>query len=83
MITGVILKSTGNILTHPAVSLPFSLLGLALVAFGVWASYDREMGAKLFLGFSFDDWDLERPAALFYVSTFSLICLYGVIEHGA
>lgn len=76
IITGAIHKMTGHALTRPAAGSPLRLIGLALACLGVWASFDRELGAKLFLGFGFDYWDPERPAALFYVSAFSIICLY-------
>ncbi|GMO14842.1 MAG: DUF4405 domain-containing protein [Treponemataceae bacterium] len=45
-------------------------------AFGVWASFDRDMFAKLFLGFSFDYWDENRPAILFFAALLSIMALY-------
>lgn len=83
MITGTIRKWTGNTLGGPGIVLSLRLLGVALVVFGVWASFDREMGSKLFLGFGFDYWNPERPAALFYISTFSVMALYVFITHCA
>jgi quercetin dioxygenase-like cupin family protein len=56
----------------------------ALVAvYGVWSSLDRDMGAKLFLGFSFDFWNPDRPLALFFTHNLSIIGLYAVIAHFA
>ena len=81
IITGVMRKKTGKAFSREAFVIPLRLVGLALIAFGVWASFDREMGSKLFLGFGFDYWDTERPAALFYLSTFSVVCLFGFIAH--
>ncbi len=50
----------------------------ALVAvYGVWASFDRDMGSKLFLGFSFDFWDPDRPLFLFLTNNLAIIGLYG------
>lgn len=46
------------------------------VAVGVWASFDRDMGSKLFLGFSFDFWDPERPLMLFYACNLSILGVY-------
>lgn len=51
-------------------------LGPALAAAGLWASFDRQLGAKLFCGFGFDDWDPQRPTALFYLSFLGIMGLY-------
>lgn len=58
-------------------------LGLILLAagYGVWASFDRAMGSKLFLGFSFDFWDSARPEFLFYTHNFAILALYAVATH--
>ena len=58
-------------------------LGLILLtaAYGVWASFDRAMGSKLFLGFSFDFWDSVRPEFLFYIHNFTILALYAVATH--
>jgi uncharacterized membrane protein len=52
------------------------VLLFALVAFGVWSSFDRDMFSKLFLGFSFDYWPEERPAVLFFAVNLSIIAVY-------
>jgi hypothetical protein len=54
---------------------------LALVVFGVWSSFDRDMFSKLFLGFSFDYWPEERPVILFFVVNLSIMVMYGSITH--
>jgi hypothetical protein len=46
------------------------------VACGIVASFDRDMFAKLFLGFSFDYWPQERPAILFFVMNFAIMSIY-------
>ena len=56
-------------------------LAVLLSAYGVWASFDRAMGSKLFLGFSFDFWDSARPALLFYTHNLAILALYAVITH--
>lgn len=48
---------------------------------GIWASFDRDMGSKLFLGFGFDYWDPARPVALFYGSILSIMALYALAAH--
>jgi hypothetical protein len=52
------------------------ILALLIFIYGVWASFDRDMFAKLFLGFSFDFWPLERPAILFFIMNFSIMSIY-------
>jgi cytochrome b561 len=49
---------------------------LLFISFGVWASFDRDMFSKLFLGFSFDYWDEDRPAILFFAAHFSIMAIY-------
>jgi uncharacterized membrane protein len=57
------------------------LIAFALVSFGVWSSFDRNMFSKLFLGFSFDYWPEKRPAILFFVFNFSIMGIYVSITH--
>jgi hypothetical protein len=52
------------------------ILALLFVTFGVWASFDRDMFSRLFLGFSFDYWDEERPAIIFFTAMFSIMAVY-------
>jgi hypothetical protein len=50
-------------------------------AFGVWASFDRDMFSKLFRGFSFDYWDMERPAIVFFAAMLSIMGIYVFITY--
>jgi hypothetical protein len=52
------------------------ILACIFAAFGVWSFYDRDMFAKLFLGFSFDYWPAERPFILFFAETLSVMGIY-------
>lgn len=52
-----------------------------VVAYGIWASFDRAMGSKLFLGFSFDFWDSSRPEILFYTHNVAIMALYIAVTH--
>jgi hypothetical protein len=52
------------------------IVALLITAFGVWASFDRDMFSKLFLGFSFDYWNEERPALLFFAANLSIMATY-------
>jgi hypothetical protein len=51
--------------------------------FGVWASFDRDMFSKLFLGFSFDYWDERRPAIIFFAAMLSIMGIYAFATYYA
>jgi hypothetical protein len=51
--------------------------------FGVWASFDRDMFSKLFLGFSFDYWDEKRPAIIFFAAMLSIMGIYVFVTYYA
>jgi hypothetical protein len=51
-------------------------LAFLLVISGIWWSFDRDMFSKLFQGFSFDYWDEERPALLFFAANLSIMVVY-------
>jgi hypothetical protein len=52
------------------------LLAFLIVITGIWWSFDRDMFSKLFQGFSFDYWDEERPALLFFTANLSIMAIY-------
>lgn len=81
MIAGVLKKMAGRSALRPAVKIAMRTAVCLILAGGVWASFDREMGSKLFLGFGFDYWPSERPAALFYLSMFSIFSVYAFSAH--
>jgi hypothetical protein len=58
-------------------------LAVLIVGYGVWASFDRDMGSKLFLGFSFDFWEPSRPLFLFFTNNLSIIGMYTFAAHYA
>jgi hypothetical protein len=57
------------------------ILAFLFIAFGVWSSFDRDMFAKLFLGFSFDYWNEERPAVFFFAVMLSIMGIYVFITY--
>jgi hypothetical protein len=61
---------------NPARTIIMRIFVVALVVFGIWSSFDRDMFAKLFLGFSFDYWPEERPAVLFFTEKLSIMSVY-------
>jgi hypothetical protein len=52
---------------------------ILLSAFGVYASFVRDIGPKLFLGFSFDFWD--KGFALFCLYNLSIMSLFAFITY--
>jgi hypothetical protein len=58
-------------------------LAFLFAAFGVWASFDRDIFSKLFQGFSFDYWDMERPAIIFFAAMLSIMGVYVSITYYA
>ncbi|MDR0628669.1 MAG: DUF4405 domain-containing protein [Treponema sp.] len=57
------------------------VIALLFAAFGVWASFDRDVFSKLFLGFSFDYWDEERPAIIFFAAMLSIMAVYVFVTY--
>jgi hypothetical protein len=44
---------------------------LLTAAYGLWSFADRDLISKLFLGYTFDFWDPQRPKILFFTETLS------------
>jgi hypothetical protein len=70
----------------PGVSSPLSTTlsraaAFGFAAFGVWSSFYRNIFSKLFLGFSFDYWDMERPALFFFAVMLSIMAAYILLTH--
>jgi hypothetical protein len=59
------------------------VLAFLFAAFGVWASFDRDMFSKLFQGFSFDYWNEERPAIIFFAAMLSIMGVYVFVTYYA
>jgi hypothetical protein len=57
------------------------ILTFLFIAFGVWSFFDRDMFAKLFLGFSFDYWNEEKPAVFFFAVMLSIMGIYVFITY--
>jgi hypothetical protein len=59
------------------------VLAFLFAAFGVWASFDRDIFGKLFQGFSFDYWNEERPAIIFFAAMLSIMGVYVFVTYYA
>lgn len=53
----------------------FRIFLVAMALCGIYSWIDRGMFDKLFMGYSFDYWDDERPPALFFCESASIILL--------
>jgi hypothetical protein len=57
------------------------ILATLFFILGLWSFNDRDMFAKLFLGYSFDYWPQHRPLILFFIQTLSVMGIYVFITH--
>ena len=56
-------------------------LALFIVFFGLYASFERNVGDKLFMRSGFDFWDFKENAAGFFLYSFSIILMYAIFTH--
>jgi hypothetical protein len=76
MIINAMRKMTGITRINSGRTIIVRVMAVLVVAIGVWGFFDRDMFSKLFQGFSFDYWDPERPAILFFIFNFSILGIY-------
>jgi hypothetical protein len=76
MIINAMRKMTGITKMNSWRTMIMRIMAVFIVVIGIWGSFDRDMFSKLFRGFSFDYWDPERPAILFFVFNFSILGIY-------
>jgi hypothetical protein len=81
MVVGFIGKKAG-VKMRPAAAV-LRILAIAIAGYGVWASFDRGLGEKLFKGAAFDFWDSERPGLLFFLHNLAILGLYVFVAHYA
>jgi hypothetical protein len=81
MVLGAVKKMAGVTRAGAMSTAALRAVALLMSAYGIWASFDRAMGSKLFLGFSFDFWDADRPEILFYANNLAIMALYISITH--
>lgn len=83
MVMGAVRKSFGFGEMAKATVFWVRISAVAIVGLGVWASCERDMASKLFLGFSFDFWPPDRPLAIFYACNLAIMGVYSCIAHYA
>jgi hypothetical protein len=72
------MKNTG-IARLPAI---ISRCAAALIfIYGLDSFFERDMPAKLFLGYSFDFWDENKNPAIFFINNTSIMAIYILITH--
>jgi hypothetical protein len=76
MVLAVLRKTSWAKLENKTVRFILRMFAVLIAIYGIWASFDRDMGSKLFLGFSFDFWDSKRPLFLFFTNNLAIIGLY-------
>ena len=53
---------------------------LLFLLYGIWASFERSIGTKLFFGASFDFWNDNWPVALFFFNHLAVLGVYIAIS---
>jgi hypothetical protein len=81
MIMAAIREMTKGVEARPIWKIIIRAVTALIVIYGVYASFDREMGAKLFLGYSFDFWNPDRPTVLFFTSNLAIMGVYICVTH--
>jgi hypothetical protein len=81
MIINAMRKMTGITRINSGRTIIMRIVVVLIFALGVWASFDRDMFSKLILGFSFDYWDPERPAVLFFIFNASIMGIYTILTY--
>jgi hypothetical protein len=76
MIINALRNMTGITGTNYARTVILRILVLLIVIYGVKSFLDRDMGAKLFLGYSFDFWPPDKPVVLFFAANLSIMSIY-------
>jgi hypothetical protein len=49
--------------------------------YGIKSSFERDIGSKLFLGYSFDSWSGDKPAIFFFIANISIMSIYILLSY--
>jgi hypothetical protein len=77
---GKMLRATRSSLVK---TITLRAVSVMIAVCGIYASFDRDMGLKLFAGYSFDYWSADSPAILFFAGNLAIIGLYVCMTHYA
>lgn len=57
------------------------LVAIVIMTTGIYSSFDRNLGGKLFMTYAFDFWDFDQSVSGFFIHNLCIIGLYAVITH--
>lgn len=81
LILGVIQRQSKIAITNPFIIWIFRGLAILIAAYGVNAFIDMNIGQKLILYYSFDYWDFETAALLFFINLLATMGLFICITY--
>jgi len=76
MITGMIRKEAGIIAANRAGMIALRILAVSIVVYGIYASFDRDIAAKLIMHSAFDFHDPNEPVIMFFIKYISIMGTY-------
>lgn len=76
MIINVVRKATGITGTSRIRTVSLRVLAVLIVVLGVQASFDRNVGSKLILYYTFDDWSFSESTMGFLIDYLSIMGIY-------
>ena len=80
-ITTILSSKTGWSASSVAARIGLRFCALLTALSGIWASFDRSMGEKLFYGATFDFWPPERSSLLLLVANLGILGVYAITTH--
>ena len=81
MVTVALYKMIGIVSESRLIKNILRIFAFLVAIYGVWASLDRNMAAKLFQGASFDYWNLDGHSLIFYGNYLAILVLYILATH--
>lgn len=62
-------------------TLALQIIAVLIAIYGVYASFSREIGAKLILYYTFDFWDYDQSPVIFFLDYLSIMGLYVCVTY--
>lgn len=62
-------------------TLALRIMAVLIALYGVYASFSREIGAKLTLYYTFDFWNYDQSPVIFFLDYLSIMGLYVCVTH--
>lgn len=64
-------------------TLALQIMAVLIALYGVYASFSREIGAKLILYYTFDFWNYDQSPVIFFIDYLSIMGLYVCVTYYA